>query len=118
MNPFSGAVAGKTGNYVYRLSDPRNGETFYVSRGKGNRVFEQSRCQLNLSEGEDDVSEETGRTRKIKSIGLEMMHVIHHYGIPDSAIFEVEANLINAYLRLFDINTRHSRNTKGPMVAQ
>jgi hypothetical protein len=24
--------------YVYRLVDPRNGETFYVGKGKGNRV--------------------------------------------------------------------------------
>ena len=118
MNPFSGAVAGKTGNYVDRLSDPRNGETFYVSRGKGNRMFEHSISQLKLSEGEDDVSEKIGRIREIKSVGLEMMHVIHHYDIPDFAIFEVEANLINAYLRLFNINTRHGRNTKGPMVAQ
>ena len=81
-------------------------------------MFVHSRCQLKLSEGEDDVSEETGCIRKIKSVGLKMMHVIHHYDIPNSAIFVVEANLINAYPRLFNINTRHSRNTKGPMVAQ
>lgn len=27
------------GHYVYRLIDPRNGETFYVGKGQGNRVF-------------------------------------------------------------------------------
>ena len=26
--------------YVYRLVYPRNGETFYVGKGKGDRVFE------------------------------------------------------------------------------
>lgn len=25
--------------YVYRLIDPRNGETFYVGKGSGDRVF-------------------------------------------------------------------------------
>ena len=29
---------------VYRLIDPRNGETFYVGRGKGNRVFSHIRA--------------------------------------------------------------------------
>lgn len=26
--------------YVYRLIDPRNGQTFYVGKGRGNRVFD------------------------------------------------------------------------------
>ena len=30
----------KMNYYVYRLIDPRNGETFYVGKGKGNRVFQ------------------------------------------------------------------------------
>ena len=27
-------------HYVYRLIDPRNGETFYVGKGQGQRVFD------------------------------------------------------------------------------
>lgn len=40
---FSEEVAKAVGNYVYRLIDPRNGETFYVGKGKGNRVFQHVR---------------------------------------------------------------------------
>jgi hypothetical protein len=36
---FPREVAQKLKTYVYRLIDPRNGETFYVGKGQGNRVF-------------------------------------------------------------------------------
>ena len=39
VQSFSAGVDEKIGNYVYRLIDPRNGETFYVGKGKGNRIF-------------------------------------------------------------------------------
>ena len=39
MEYFTNEVCEKIGYYVYRLVDPRNGETFYVGKGKGNRVF-------------------------------------------------------------------------------
>ncbi len=38
--------------YVYRLIDPRNGETFYVGKGKENRVFQHIRAEKDF---EDDV---------------------------------------------------------------
>lgn len=40
---FSDTVIEKLQFYVYRLIDPRNGETFYVGRGRGNRVFDHVR---------------------------------------------------------------------------
>ena len=81
-------------------------------------MFEHVRCQLKLSEDEDDVSEKMGRIREIRNAGLEVMHVIHRHDIPDSAIFEVEAALIDAYPGLSNINTGHGSNAKGPMSAQ
>jgi hypothetical protein len=39
LNGFPPGVAEKLKTYVYRLIDPRNGETFYVGKGKGDRVF-------------------------------------------------------------------------------
>ena len=35
---FSPKEQESLGRYIYRLIDPRNGETFYVGQGKGNRV--------------------------------------------------------------------------------
>ena len=32
---FPPAIAKRLGWYVYRLIDPRNGETFYVGKGRG-----------------------------------------------------------------------------------
>ena len=43
---FSPEVCEKLGYYVYRLIDPRNGQTFYVGKGKGNRVFAHVECAL------------------------------------------------------------------------
>ena len=41
---FPADVARKLKTYVYRLIDPRNGETFYVGKGHGNRGG-QEECQ-------------------------------------------------------------------------
>jgi hypothetical protein len=38
VESFSPDVSRKLGWYVYRLIDPRNGETFYVGKGQGNKV--------------------------------------------------------------------------------
>ena len=40
IDSFPPEVQGILGIYVYRLIDPRNGQTFYVGKGKGNRVFQ------------------------------------------------------------------------------
>ncbi|BAS27400.1 hypothetical protein LIP_1553 [Limnochorda pilosa] len=40
---FPEEAANELETYVYRLIDPRNGETFYVGRGKGNRAEEVAR---------------------------------------------------------------------------
>ena len=46
ITKFSDETAERLGYYVYRLIDPRNGRTFYVGKGKGNRVFEHIKCAL------------------------------------------------------------------------
>src|SRR5262245_38936376 len=43
---FPVGIAERLQWYVYRLIDPRNGETFYVGKGKGNRIFQHARAAM------------------------------------------------------------------------
>jgi len=50
---FSDGVAAKLQHYFYRLIDPRNGSTFYVGRGQGDRIFAHAAGQQKASDPED-----------------------------------------------------------------
>jgi hypothetical protein len=84
---FPAAVAVKLKTYVYRLIDPRNGETFYVGKGRGNRVFSHIYAEQNL-EG-DEIDNKLKRIREIRLAGLEVGHVIHRHGLDDRTAFDV-----------------------------
>jgi hypothetical protein len=105
---FPPEVIEKIGIYVYRLIDPRSGETFYVGKGKGNRVFDHARGVLAsgtnkaLSDG-DEISEKIKQIREIHDAGLKVEHVIHRYGMDDSTALQVEAALIDVYSGLTNI---------------
>ena len=43
---FTKCVAGQLKHYVYRLIDPRNGETFYIGKGTGNRGFAHAKGEI------------------------------------------------------------------------
>ena len=115
---FSEEVAEKLGHYVYRLIDPRNGETFYVGKGTGNRVFAHAHDALtaNDSTGEDDdeQSQKLKRIREIMGAGLEVGTVIHRHGMDENTAYEVEAALIDAYPGLTNAQGGHG-NDYGPM---
>lgn len=101
--------------YVYRLIDPRNGQTFYVGKGKGNRVYAHVNDALKsfdgvgyVDEDEDDVSSKIQQIRDIKNAGLEVIHVIQRYGLTEKEAFEVESALIDAYGELTNIQSGHA----------
>ncbi|MCC6629359.1 MAG: hypothetical protein IT340_18400 [Chloroflexi bacterium] len=92
---FPSDVVDKLQTYVYRLIDPRNGETFYVGKGKGNRVFAHIRAEAGI-EG-DELDNKMKRIHAIRLAGLEVVHVVHRHGMDEATAFEVEAALIDAY---------------------
>lgn len=113
---FSAEVSQRLGNYVYRLIDPRNGQTFYIGKGNGNRVFQHAMGAIQEEdENEDELSNKNKRILDIKNDGLEVLYVIHRHEIPDEAIFHVEAALIDAYAGLANDQGGHGSNSFGPM---
>jgi hypothetical protein len=115
---FTSEVSERLGNYVYRLIDPRNGETFYVGKGQGNRVFQHALGVLKIDGSEeDDLSAKNKRILDIKNQGLDVIHVIHRHEIPNEAIFHVEAALIDAYPGLSNDQSGHGSSSVGPMHA-
>ena len=93
---FPQEVVEALGCYVYRLIDPRNGETFYVGRGRGQRVFDHVKGSVgDADQGAADPKLE--RINKIQALGMDIAHVIHRHGMSESTAKEVEAALIDAY---------------------
>ncbi len=95
---FPAEVSRRLKTYVYRLIDPRNGETFYVGKGQGNRVFSHSRGEQNLIG--DDLDNKVKRIREIRLAGFEVAHVIHRHGMDEKTAFEVEAALPRSAARI------------------
>src|SRR5205823_14864636 len=96
QNRFSETVATELKCYVYRLIDPRNGTTFYVGRGRGNRVFAHAAENLTEIDTQEDEDLKLETIRAIRNAGLEVEHVIHRHGMDEVAAIEVEAALIDA----------------------
>ena len=114
---FPDGVADQIKWYVYRLIDPRNGETFYIGKGRGNRIFAHAK---GLTEVEDDVVDDgildpkLQRIRDIQAAGLEVSHVIHRHGLSNSKLaFEVEAAVIDAYPGLTNQANGHGSGEYG-----
>lgn len=117
---FSAEVQEKLGWYVYRLIDPRNGQTFYVGKGKGNRVFAHANGLLvdTLSSGgsneEDAESLKIQTLREITRAGLVPLHVIHRHGLETEDIaYQVEAALIDAFPGLSNAAGGHGNGEFG-----
>src|SRR5438093_7783624 len=92
---FPADVVQKLKTYVYRLIDPRNGETFYIGKGQKNRVFAHMRAEKDLQG--DELGNKLKRVREIRLAGFEVAHVIHRHGLDEATAFEVESALMDAY---------------------
>lgn len=107
---FSSEVSEAIAYYVYRLIDPRDASTFYVGKGRGNRVFEHA---AGVSEDGDVAGDKLVRIREIKRAGLEVGHVLHRHGLDEQTAFEVEAALLDAYPGTTNLVGGHGSDERG-----
>lgn len=114
-NEFPHEVIGELKYYVYRLIDPRNGETFYVGKGNGNRVFQHVKRALIDA---DRYSLKYERIRDIDRAGLDVLHIIHRHGMDEDTAIHVEAALIDAFPGLSNLQNGTGNNEYGQMHAQ
>jgi uncharacterized protein len=112
---FTSEISDQLKHYVYRLIDPRNGETFYVGKGLGNRVFAHVRGELGSQA--DTLTDKLQRIRDIRIDGFEVAHVIHRHGLDEATAFEVEAALIDAYPEATNSVGGRSSDERGLMHA-
>lgn len=116
INEFPSEVIEDLKFYVYRLIDPRNGETFYVGKGVGNRVFHH----MNSAKEDNDLDELSDKLQTIRAIhlaGLDVIHVIHRHGMDEATSLAVEAALIDAYPSATNLMGGTHSNDVGPMHA-
>ena len=117
LTGFSKGVVESIGNYVYRLIDPRNGETFYVGKGTSHRVLQHGkskRASVDDRQEDEYIPAKEARIKSIQNSGLKVIHVIHRHNIPNAAVFEVEAALIDAYPGLTNVQGGHGSHENGP----
>ncbi len=115
---FSSGVAREIDHYVYRLIDPRNGQTFYVGRGQGDRVYAHANADLVLNEETDPPTEKLEIIHEIRLAGLEPGHVVHRHGMSEETAKEVEAALIDAMRGLTNLATGEDSRKRGPATAE
>ncbi|GHU71978.1 hypothetical protein FACS189450_08920 [Spirochaetia bacterium] len=116
--------------YVYRLIDPRNKNTFYVGKGKGDRVFAHVKNALkdynghdyrNIENGEimeDEINLKSALIREIHNQGMEVEAIIHSRGLDEKTAYAVETALINAYPGLTNSVKGHKNTDQGPMPVE
>lgn len=112
---FTKQVTEQLKYYVYRLIDPRNGETFYIGKGAGNRVFAHVKGEV--GNDADVLTDKLQRIRDIRVDGFEVAHVIHRHGMDEPAAFEVEAALIDAYPEVTNTIGGRASDERGLMHA-
>lgn len=141
LTSFPAGVRENLKFYIYRLIDPRDGSTFYIGKGRGDRVFQHATAldaravaqdaALDLDNDDPQAAHEEALDsqeerenlkidiiRQIHGAGLKVIHVIHRHGMENAeTAYEVEAALIDAYAGLANKNAGQGSTDRGPMHA-
>lgn len=89
---FTPAEIKKLRFYVYELIDPDNNKTFYVGKGKANRIYKHLKYAL-----KGDPSEKSHKIRKILHQGSKPLLKIVKSGMSEDKAYQYENILINKY---------------------
>ena len=109
---FPGPVFQQLDYYVYRLIDPRNGQTFYVGKGQGDRVFRHAQGVENDPEDYGPGSTKE-RIAQIRFAGFPVGHIIHRHGMNEITALEVEGALIDCYQGLTNKQGGYQNHLRG-----
>lgn len=83
--------------YIYGLFDPRNGEPFYIGKGKGDRLKDHLRIGVVV----DQNFRKASRIEEIRSVGLEPLPVVMIEGLDDEdEAYRLEESIIAEYGRI------------------
>lgn len=114
IKEFSNETIEELKYYVYRLIDPRNGQTFYVGKGKGNRVFQHVLGALKYYDGVDKENQnfvnDPNKLRIIREIldaNLNVIYIIQRWHLNENEAYEVEAALIDCFPGLSNLQSGH-----------
>jgi hypothetical protein len=107
---FPEPVSEALGYYVYRLVDPRDGRTFYVGKGRGNRLFHHVAEATELAER---TSLKLETIRDVEISGQKVRYIIHRHGLTEAEALLVESALIDAYEELSNAQLGHGTHTNG-----
>ena len=113
VKKFSNEVCDELGYYVYRLVDPRNGQTFYVGKGRRNRAFAHANCALasykDVNYNPDDENLKYKAIRQIKNAGLEVIYIIQKYGLSEQDTLKIES----VHIDVFSIDRELTNKIRG-----
>ena len=88
---FSQSAIEELGFYVYLLQDPRDGQTFYVGKGSGNRVFAHTNEAVEL----DWSNDKPDQIREIHDAGMDVEQIILRHGLTEDTAEAIEAAMID-----------------------
>jgi hypothetical protein len=117
ITKFTAEVKESIDYYVYRLIDPRNGQTFYVGMGQNNRVFDHINAAKKSVEKSNN--QKLKRIRDIHAAGLDVIHIIHRHGIKsEETAREVEGALLDMIPGLTNEQGGYGSAERGPASPQ
>lgn len=117
LQKFASHIHKNLCHYVYQLVDPRTGQTFYVGKGKNNRVFQHMEGAVSFVRGKNKKSMKMETIQAIINAGFEPIHIIHRHGLTEKEAKEVEASLIDAIGGLTNVQSGYESRKRGPANA-